>query len=130
LKRITAARPVRPTNPDIVRGVFHGAMRLYLIRFLNVPPARIPGGRDGSLADLPVDAYDLLRAFLAALDRQGEVTSAARLVARYLLLGHPVDWLIATLARSVLREDAGLENRRARVSGRLARRNLLRNVKS
>jgi hypothetical protein len=75
LKRITAARPERPTNPDIVRGVFHGAMRLYLIRFLNVPPARIPGDRDGSLADLPVDAYDLLSAFLAALDRQGEVTS-------------------------------------------------------
>ena len=56
---------------------------------------------------MPVDAYDLLSAFLAALDRHGEVTSAARLVTRYLLLGHPVDGLIATLARSVLREDAG-----------------------
>jgi hypothetical protein len=48
-----------------------------------------------------------LNSFLAALDRQGEVTTAARLTARYLLLGHPVDALVATLARSVLREDAG-----------------------
>ena len=32
---------------------------------------------------------------------------AARLVARYLLLGHPPEDLIATLARALLREDAG-----------------------
>ena len=30
----------------------------------------------------------------------------ARLIARYLMLGHPVEPLIATLARAVLREDA------------------------
>jgi hypothetical protein len=59
------------------------------------------------LATLPVDADSLLSSFLSALDRQGAVTTAARLVARYLLLRHPVDPLIATLARSVLREDAG-----------------------
>jgi nitrite reductase/ring-hydroxylating ferredoxin subunit len=107
LKRIAAAQSGRPVNPELLRGVFHGAMRLYLIRFLNVPPARIPGERDAALAALPVDADDLLSSFLAALDRQGAVTRAARLVARYLLLRHPVDALIATLTRSVLREDAG-----------------------
>jgi hypothetical protein len=48
----------------------------------------------------------LCQAFLAALDRQGSVRDAGRLVARYLILGHPVDALIATLARAVLREDA------------------------
>ena len=107
LKRIAAAQSGRPVNPELLRGVFHGAMRLYLIRFLNVPPARIPEERDAALAALPVDADGLLSSFLAALDRQGAVTSAARLVARYLLLLHPVDVLIATLTRSVLREDAG-----------------------
>jgi len=107
LKRIAAAQSGRPVNPELLRGVFHGAMRLYLIRFLNVPPARIPEERDAALAALPVDADGLLSSFLAALDRQGAVTSAARLVARYLLLLHPVDALIATLTRSVLREDAG-----------------------
>jgi hypothetical protein len=70
--------------------------------FLNVPPARIPEDRDAALAALPVDADGLLSSFLAALD-----PSAARLVARFLLLLHPVDVLIATLTRSVLREDAG-----------------------
>jgi hypothetical protein len=107
LKRIAAAQSGRPVNPELLRGVFHGAMRLYLIRFLNVPPARIPEERDAALAALPVDVDGLLNSFLAALDRQGAVTSAARLIARYLLLLHPVDVLIATLARSVLREDAG-----------------------
>jgi len=48
----------------------------------------------------------LCRAFLAALDRQGSVRDAGRLVARYLTCGHPVDQLITTLARAVLREDA------------------------
>jgi hypothetical protein len=40
-------------------------------------------------------------------DRQRQVDLAARLVARYLTLGHPSQALIATLARAVLREDAG-----------------------
>ena len=30
----------RTANAEIVRGVFHGAMRVYLDRFLNVPPAQ------------------------------------------------------------------------------------------
>jgi hypothetical protein len=106
LKRVTA-QPERPVNPELLRGIFHGAMRLYLIRFLNVPPARIPDERDDSVAVLPTDAEDLLHSCLAVLDRHGEVTSAARLVARYLLLHHQVNALIATLAFAVLREDAG-----------------------
>jgi nitrite reductase/ring-hydroxylating ferredoxin subunit len=106
LSRIAAARPERPPDPDLLRGIFHGAMRLYLIRFLNVPPARIPDASDGALAALPADADGLLSALLAALDRQGEVREAARIAARYALLRHPIDRLIATLARAVLREDA------------------------
>jgi hypothetical protein len=82
-------------------------MRLYLIRFLNVPPARVADATDPALTALPTDPGDLLGAFLAALDRHGGVTEAGRLVARYLLLGHPVDALVATLARAVLREDGG-----------------------
>jgi hypothetical protein len=81
-------------------------MRLYLIRFLNVPPARLPGEGGDRLDDLPSDGEALRAAFLAALDRQGSVRDAGRLVARYLMLGHPADRLIATLAHAVLREDA------------------------
>jgi hypothetical protein len=46
-------------------------------------------------------------ALLDAFDRQRQVDLAARLVARHHTLGHPVQVLIATLARALLREDAG-----------------------
>jgi hypothetical protein len=44
---------------------------------------------------------------LDAFDRQRQVDLSARLVARHLTLGHSPEPLIATLARAVLREDAG-----------------------
>jgi nitrite reductase/ring-hydroxylating ferredoxin subunit len=93
-------------HAEAVRGVLHGAMALYLARYLNVPPARIPGDGDDRLADLPSDAEGLCAALLDAFDRQRQVDFAARLVARYLTLGHPPQALIATLARALLREDA------------------------
>ena len=46
-------------------------------------------------------------ALLDAFDRQRQVDLAARLVAQHLTLGHSPQTLIATLARVVLREDAG-----------------------
>ena len=98
----------RNGNCEGVRGIFHGAMALYLNRFLNVPPARIPGERGESLDDLPAEAGALRGLILDAFDRQQQVSASARLVARYLGLGHPADPLIATLARALLREDAGL----------------------
>jgi hypothetical protein len=106
LKRITAGHPAELESPELLRGVIHGAMRLYLIRFLNVPPARLPGEADDLLDDLPNDREALREGFLQALDRQGSVRDAGRLVARYLALRHPADLLITTLAHAVLREDA------------------------
>jgi hypothetical protein len=90
-----------------VRGVLHGAMALYLTRYLNVPPARVPGENGGELDDLPADEKMIQVALLDALDRQRQVDLAARLVARHLTLGYSPQTLIATLARAVLREDAG-----------------------
>ena len=90
-----------------VRGVLHGAMALYLARYLNVPPARIPGDDGGPLDDLPANAEEIRVALLDAFDRQRQVDLVARLVARHLTLGHSVQALIATLARALLREDAG-----------------------
>jgi hypothetical protein len=106
LKRITAEHPAELESPELLRGVIHGAMRLYLIRFLNVPPARLPGEAGDLLDDLPNDREALREGFLQALDRQGSVRDAGRLVARYLALRHPADLLITTLAHAVLREDA------------------------
>ena len=89
------------------RGIFHGAMALYLTRYLNVPPACIPGDGDERLDDLPTDSEAICAALLDAFDRQRQVDQAARLIARYFQFGHPTERLIATLARAVLREDAG-----------------------
>jgi nitrite reductase/ring-hydroxylating ferredoxin subunit len=90
-----------------MRGVLHGAMALYLTRYLNVPPARIPGEDGEQVDDLHTDAEMIRAALLDAFDRQRQVDLTARLVARHLTLGHSPQALIATLARAVLREDAG-----------------------
>jgi nitrite reductase/ring-hydroxylating ferredoxin subunit len=90
------------------RGLLHGVMALYLTRYLNVPPARIPGEGGELLDDLPTDAMAIMAALLDAFDRQRQVDLAARLAARHLTLNHSPRMLIATLARAVLREDAGV----------------------
>jgi nitrite reductase/ring-hydroxylating ferredoxin subunit len=94
-------------HPEAMRAILHGAMALYLARYLNVPPSRIPGDGDDRLNDLPADSEALCVALLDAFDRQRQVDRAARLVARYLILGYSPKPLITTLARALLREDAG-----------------------
>ncbi len=104
LKRIGsgASEPV-----EAARGLLHGAMALYLARYLNVPPAPLPGDSGEGLDDLPVVAEEIRAALLDTFDRQQQIGAAARLVARHLTLGHSPDALIATLAQALLREDAG-----------------------
>src|SRR5215468_3196846 len=105
LRRIGTAN----TDDDVtaVRAVLHGAIALYLARYLNVPPAHIPGDGGEELDDLPADAETIRAALLDAFDRQRQVNLAGRLTARHLTLGHSPQALIATLARALLREDAG-----------------------
>ena len=105
LQRIGTAD--RDGHAEAARAILHGAMALYLARYLNVPPARIPGDVGERLNDLPTDAETLRAALLDTFDRQRQVDRAARLVARHLTLGHLPRTLIATLARALLREDAG-----------------------
>lgn len=104
LKRIGRAAP-HPV--EAARGLLHGAMALYLARYLNVPPASLPGESGNGLDELPIAAAEIRAALLDTLDRQRQIDEAARLVARHLMLGHPPEVLIATLARALLREDAG-----------------------
>jgi nitrite reductase/ring-hydroxylating ferredoxin subunit len=105
LKRIGTAHTDQ--HVTAMRGVLHGAMALYLTRYLNVPPARMPGEGNEQLDDLPAGVETIRAALLDAFDRQRQVDLAARLVARHLNLGHSPRMLIATLAHGVLREDAG-----------------------
>jgi nitrite reductase/ring-hydroxylating ferredoxin subunit len=85
-----------------LRAALHGALAVYLNRYLNVPPARLPLGEEQALTPL-----ELRRAFLDACDRQQQITQAARLAASHLAAGRrPADF-IAVLGHAVLREDAG-----------------------
>ena len=43
---------VRAPTPELMRGLVHGALRVYLDRFLNVPAARLPTSDTGDLAEL------------------------------------------------------------------------------
>ncbi|OUL73713.1 (2Fe-2S)-binding protein, partial [Paraburkholderia hospita] len=63
-----------------VRAITHGAMALYLARYLNVPPAGLPGEGNDQLDDLPADEETIRIALLDAFDRQRQVDLAARLV--------------------------------------------------
>src|SRR5919112_880505 len=105
LKRIQAA-PGTTLAMAGARGLLHGAMAVYLARYLNVPPARLPGDTDSQLDDLPATPEAIRTALLDAFDRQRQVDAAGRLVARHLTLGYPPEDVIATLARALLREDA------------------------
>jgi RNA polymerase sigma factor (sigma-70 family) len=97
----------RKQSPEVVRGLFHGALSIYLDRFLNVPPTPLPGERD-NLDEEPLEANALRQKFLDTLDRKGQVNQAGRITARYLSLGHPVEPFICTLTHAVVREDARL----------------------
>ncbi|MFN8471782.1 MAG: Rieske (2Fe-2S) protein [Anaerolineae bacterium] len=93
----------RAPSWDLLRGVYHGAMSVYLDRFLNTPPARLPDER--SVRDLPTDADVLLDQLLSLLDRQQQVNQAGAVAYRYLSLSHPPARLLATLGHALLRED-------------------------
>lgn len=81
------------------RGLYHGALRIYLDRFLNVPAARAPDGRAQAPADLAASLTELL-------DRQQQVAAAADLVDAHLRAGGAGRELFAALGTVLLREDA------------------------
>jgi hypothetical protein len=91
------------TEALCLRAVIHGALAVYLDRYLNVPPARLPSG-NGTTA---VKSAELRKAFLDALDRQQQVAEAARLAACRLVGGRSGADLVALIGHALLREDAG-----------------------
>ncbi|HEY2530611.1 MAG TPA: Rieske (2Fe-2S) protein [Xanthobacteraceae bacterium] len=107
LRRISAKAEPGADFVEALRPVLHGALAIYLIRYLNVPPAPLPTEGDERLQALPSTIEDIRSALLDAFDRQHQIDAAAYLVARHLTLGHPAELIISTLARALLREDAG-----------------------
>jgi nitrite reductase/ring-hydroxylating ferredoxin subunit len=95
----------RSPSPELLRGVYHAAMRLYLDRFLNTPAARLPEERPVKLAGLPTDAAALLAELRELFDREQQIETAGLVVHRYLSLDHDPAPLIAELGHLLLRED-------------------------
>jgi nitrite reductase/ring-hydroxylating ferredoxin subunit len=88
---------VRHPSPLLLRGVVHGALRVYLDRFLNVPAARLPS-LDGAadLADLQ-----------GCWDAQGGVDRAGAIAYGWIRSGGEPRQLVAALGHALLSEDAG-----------------------
>lgn len=90
----------RSAHPDLTRAIFHGAMSVYLNRFLNVPLARRPKPNlESAAASRPEHLLELL-------DRQQQVNAAAQFVVDYLAGGGNKDALLNMLGHALLREDA------------------------
>jgi nitrite reductase/ring-hydroxylating ferredoxin subunit len=84
----------------LLRGVFDAAMSIYLDRFLNIPPARLPQPQlNGARPEA------VLAELLPLLDRQQQVNQAGDLVARYLAANGDEARLLAMLGKALLRED-------------------------
>ena len=90
----------RAPSALLARGIFDGAMSVYLERFLNVPkqPAPRPAGRSATTIDL-----------LASFDTQGRVDESAEIVAE-LLAANRREEVVQTLGHALLREDAGFHH--------------------
>jgi hypothetical protein len=94
---------VRAPSPELMRGVYQCALRVYLDRFLNVPAARLPSTYEGE---------DDMSALDRCWDVEGKVDEAGGIVYRLLTADDPdhrVDpgLVIASLGRQLLTEDAG-----------------------
>ena len=87
----------RAPSSLLARGIFDGAMSVYLERFLNVPKQPIP-----SPSGQKATREHLLQAFA----EQGQVNDAAQIVADMIAQGQE-DEVIRTVGHALLREDAG-----------------------
>ena len=93
-------------SKELLRGIFHGAVFLAYVRWLNMPAARIPGL--GQRLDETFVSVDKMLDRLQEFADFQKVYEAEILVSQYLEEGHDVSKLRRTLAHILLREDAEL----------------------
>jgi nitrite reductase/ring-hydroxylating ferredoxin subunit len=107
----------RTPTQELLRGVFDGAMRIYLNRFLNVPQVPLPKPTtsaeerntnkvvDDSTSKEDPEAL-LIEGFLSLLDKQQQVNQAGQLMMDYLYNNRvKPDRPLAAIGKALLRED-------------------------
>ena len=90
----------RVPTVELLRGVFDAGMSVYLNRFLNVPPARLPEPKE-----IGENPEQLLQQLPDLLNRQQQVNQTGQLVANYLYSGGSAERLMAKLGKLMLREN-------------------------
>ena len=86
----------RHPTPELARGIVHGALRVYLDRFLNIPAARLPADQPRRLEEME-----------GCWESRGGVDQAGQIVAGHLVAGGSGEAVLAELCRALFREDAG-----------------------
>ena len=93
-------------SAELLRGIFHGAVFLTYLRWLNMPAARVP--KPGQRLDETYDSVKQMLDRLQELSDFQKVYEAEILVNQYLEEGHDTDKLKQALCHILLREDAEL----------------------
>ncbi len=89
----------RVESAELARGIFDGAISIYLDRFLNVPSVRLPQPEAVANPDALLDDLESM------LNLQQQVNQAGRLAAQYLGSGGSPERLMAKMGHLLLRED-------------------------
>ena len=95
----------RAPTVELLRGVFDVAMSVYLDRFLNMPPQRLPDA-----AASRAGGADALSELLEMVNLRQQVEESAQAVSGYLAGDGDRQDLMATMGRMMLREDAGFHS--------------------
>jgi hypothetical protein len=90
----------RAPGPEVARGIFQAAMKVFLDRFLNIPAARLPGQHPSASA--PPD----LSRLKACWDQEGMVDQAGAIVYGWVRSGRDQAAVTAALGSALLTEDA------------------------
>ena len=102
----------RIATQELLRGVFDGAMRVYLNRFLNVPSVPLPKptrkieGKSSSRSTFKDPEILLKEELLSLLDKQQQVNQAGQLVVDHFYNNNGnQDQLLTAIGKALLRED-------------------------
>jgi nitrite reductase/ring-hydroxylating ferredoxin subunit len=90
----------RNPTPELARGIYQGAMKVFLDRFLNVPAARLP------LARAPENERPDLAQLHNCFNQEGMVDEAGAIVYGWLRSGGDAASVVRALGSALLSEDA------------------------